>query len=742
MAEIPVKRIPTAYKARFGLFEANLATGELHKSGIRIRIQGQPFRLLTCLLEEPGDVVTREDLQQRLWGADTTVDFDRSLGTAINKLRDALGDSAENPRFIETLARRGYRFIAPVTFIYKEAAPSEETPSHNLEQPGALVSSMAPDVAAEENSPAPAQPPQRARWILPVIAALAILVTALLGYGTGHLRRSQPLSIPEIRQITFSGRVSPADPLFESFGPMATDGSRLYFPEIIEGRAVLAQSLIADGETTTIPLPNAIAAPYVSDISPDGASLLLHNHLTAEAEQPLWIVPTIGIGAHRIPGVLAHDASWMPNGEQILFAHNNGLYIVDPNGANLHLLTTVPGRAFWMRWSPKGQELRFTLLNSETHGFRLWSVAANGSDAHELFPQISGSTCCGSWTANGREFVFEKSTGIRSNIWVAPVRHSWFGPSHQPYALTNGPLRYQAPVPDRTENRIYFIGLDLRSELLQYDPNSQLFVPFGGAITNASRVSFSRDGQWVAWIRPDDDSLWCSRRNGSGRIQLTAPPLQVFMMRWSPDDRQLAVMARTPGQRWAIYTIAASGGPLHLVYREDRSQADPGWSPDGQKIAFGRLPDLMAEASMPKAIYIYDLATQHLSEVPGSMGYFSPRWSPDGRYLAALSLNQTRLVLYDFKTGKWKTLVEQAAADPIWAYGKPVIYFNNFSAPGQPLYSVNAITDKVEKVADLNDLRAVDAVDYRFAGLTPKNIPLVDARTSAANIYTLALPHR
>lgn len=742
MAEIPGKRIPPAHKVRFGLFEANLATGELHKSGIRIRIQGQPFRVLTCLLEEPGEVVTREDLQQRLWGADTTVDFDRSLGTAINKLRDALGDSAENPRFIETLARRGYRFIAPVTFIRKEAAPSEEITPAKVDEPKALASSRAPEGAAQENSPAPPQPARRAGWGLPVIAALAVLAAALLGFGVGHLRGSQPPSIPEIRQITFSGRVSPAAPLFESFGPMTTDGSRLYFSEIIEGRAVLAQALIADGETTTIPLPNAIAAPYVSDISPDDASLLLHNHLTAEAEQPLWIVPTIGVGAHRIPGVLAHDASWMPNGEQILFAHNDGLYTVDPNGANLHLFATVPGRAFWMRWSPNGKELRFTLLNSETHGFRLWSMAANGRDAHALFPQMGGSTCCGSWTANGREFVFEKSTGIRSNIWVAPVHSGWFGPSRQPYALTNGPLRYQAPVPDRTASRIYFIGLDLRSELLQYDTDSQLFVPYRGAITNASRVSFSRDGQWVAWIRPDDDSLWCSRPNGSGRIQLTSPPLQVFMVHWSPDDRQLAVMARTPGQRWAIYTISASGGPLHLVYHEDRSQADPGWSPDGQQIVFGRLPDLMAEASMPKAIYIYDLATQHLSEVPDSQGYFSPRWSPDGRYLAALSLNQTSLVLYDFKTGKWKTLVKQAVADPVWAYGKPMIYFNNFSAPGQPLYSVNAATGKVEKVADLNDLRAVDAVDYRFAGITPENIPLIDARTSTANIYTLALPHR
>ena len=105
----------------FGLFEADSESGELRKSGIRIRLQAQPFRVLICMLERPGEVITRDEIQHRLWGDDTIVDFDHSLGTAINKLREALGDSAENPRFIETLARRGYRFIAPVTVVGQSA---------------------------------------------------------------------------------------------------------------------------------------------------------------------------------------------------------------------------------------------------------------------------------------------------------------------------------------------------------------------------------------------------------------------------------------------------------------------------------------------------------------------------------------------------------------------------------------------------------------------------------------------
>ena len=115
---------------RFGVFAVDLAAGELRKNGVRIRLQEQPFQMLAYLLEHPGEVVTREELSQKLWPADTFVDFDHSLNTAVNKLREALGDSASSPRFVETLARRGYRFLAPVE---REQAnePAAELPVAN-----------------------------------------------------------------------------------------------------------------------------------------------------------------------------------------------------------------------------------------------------------------------------------------------------------------------------------------------------------------------------------------------------------------------------------------------------------------------------------------------------------------------------------------------------------------------------------------------------------------------------------
>src|SRR3989475_4293129 len=138
----------------FGSFEVDLASGELRREGLKVKLQDQPLRLLVLLLERGGEVVTREELRERLWPADTFVDFDHSLNTAVRKLREALGDSAETPRYVETLARRGYRFVAPV------AEPGPTAP---------LAHSADADVASLPPSTATPLPPSARRVV--VIAA-------------------------------------------------------------------------------------------------------------------------------------------------------------------------------------------------------------------------------------------------------------------------------------------------------------------------------------------------------------------------------------------------------------------------------------------------------------------------------------------------------------------------------------------------------------------------------------------
>src|SRR5258707_2918738 len=142
-------RTESAKTLRFGVFEVDLRAGELRKQGVRIKLQEQPFHVLTVLLQRPGEVVTREELRNQNWSADTFVDFDNSLNTAINKLREALGDSADNPRFIETLPRRGYRFIAPVSSEdATEKRGMDSTPSPRWKFAIAVMAAFAIGVAS------------------------------------------------------------------------------------------------------------------------------------------------------------------------------------------------------------------------------------------------------------------------------------------------------------------------------------------------------------------------------------------------------------------------------------------------------------------------------------------------------------------------------------------------------------------------------------------------------------------
>jgi DNA-binding winged helix-turn-helix (wHTH) protein len=225
-------------KVRFGVFEADLRTGELRKHGIRIRLQGQPFKILAALLERPGELVTRDELQKRIWGAQTIGDFDHSLGTAIKKLRDALGDSAETPRYVETLAKRGFRFILPVETIEPQVvgrvlAPAVELPELRPSQP-----------VPEPVGPAPVQNRRNLRIVLAGLIGTPVVAFLLWSWFA-------PQSPPILRftKITSSDRIFPGQISLERFPGLGTDGVRIYFPEVENGRIVLAYTSLTGGET-------------------------------------------------------------------------------------------------------------------------------------------------------------------------------------------------------------------------------------------------------------------------------------------------------------------------------------------------------------------------------------------------------------------------------------------------------------------------------------------------------------
>jgi Tol biopolymer transport system component/DNA-binding winged helix-turn-helix (wHTH) protein len=741
--------VPPKSRVSFGLFEADLLTGELWKAGRRIRLQSQPFKLLASLLETPGRIVTREELQLRLWGPDTVVDFDHALGTAINKVREALGDSADNPRFIETLSRRGYRFIAPVQVL-------SDPGTHPLDQPPAVIaipqiSGTVPTVASLQAAveppasgnathgveiPASQQTVARSGVVLrPIVWTAASVVVIAVAVGGFLVGSRQKAPAPEhIERVTEDGHLAPGLAPLENLAAGATDGIHLFASRIEGGSSQLVSIDLNSGVLAPVQLPDEVAAPSLGSLSPNGSRLLLRSHLSSAGEQSLWVVPTTGGSALRVGSILAHDATWMPNGESILAASGKSLYLINSAGAP-QLYATLPGEAFWLRWNPSGTLLRFTIIDPASHTETLWQMRANDRNP---VPLLNGwnnpaGECCGVWSNDGKHYVFESSRGSRSDLWE--LRGNDTG---APVALTDGPLNFRAPVAAPAGNRIFFLGVEERSELQRFDPATRQMVPERDFLATAVRVSYSRDGRWVCWT-DSAGILWRARSDGTETLQLTPASLVVFLAHWRPDGAKLALMARKPGHVWSIYEVPATGGPIDELLHDNHNAADPSWSPDGAKLVFGRTNDVLGDDSPSRPLLVLDRNTGTVSPISGSEGLFSPRWSPDGRYIAALSLNLRGLRLYDTRTGVWSPLPVTSAADPVWSADSRYIYFHGSLDPGQPISRIDVATRRSEEVVRLNTPERADAADFVFGGLTPDNRPLVRARNVTADYYSLYL---
>jgi Tol biopolymer transport system component/DNA-binding winged helix-turn-helix (wHTH) protein len=720
----------TRHRVSFGLFEADPVSGELWKAGARVKIQSQPFRVLITLVERSGEVVTRDELHDQVWGKDTNIDFDRALSIAINKVRDALGDNAENPRFIETLARRGYRFIAPVSRAVSEINTPAEIASL-VASAGLNATAVTPQVIAHR-APATGSPYRTRMLLAGVAVVLGFAIAAMLGYRLGADRSA--VWTPELRQVTRINRIRPAWDSLEDFATVATDGRRLFATTVEAGRSNIVQVAIPDGSVQALSVPDEIGSISLCDISPDGSRLLVRSRSSNESEQPLWILPVAGGSAERV-SVLAHDATWMPDGSALLYAVGNTLRILNLRDGQTRTFATLSGRAFWMRWSPDDKRMRFTLLDPISHEQSLWESNETGTVLHPLLPGWGkpANECCGNWLPDGSAFLFQAIRDKNSDIWMLND-----GRSQHPRRLTNGPMLFEGPVAVGDRKRAFFTGIDLQSQLEVFSPATREFISYNGFFSDAQRLEVTRDRRWLAWTDLNG-RLWRCRVDGSERLQLTPGGLHVFLARWSPDGTWLAFMARAPGMAWQIYLVRVDGTDLHPLKPESRNQADPAWSADGRSIAFGRVPDLMGRENAPRSIQVIDLVTHQFQTLPGSENLFSPRWSPDGRWIAAMSLDQKQLRLYDTVNRTWRTFRGTEVADPVWSADSKSIYAQSYNSPGEPIIKLDITTGAIQTYATRSSPEADRPAQFFFCGLLAGDIPVIQSRRETANIYSLEL---
>jgi eukaryotic-like serine/threonine-protein kinase len=545
---------------------------------------------------------------------------------------------------------------------------------------------------------------------------LALLVIASLTY-----LQSRPLPQPKV-----SGYV----PVTHDGNPKAlvgTDGARLFFDEHAASGHVIAQVSSSGGEVVDVPVPDPTMSLLA--VSPDGATLLVADVVGQTALQgSLWAVPVLGGSPRRLGEATGQAAAWSPDGQRVVYAEGNDLFLANSDGSELHKLVSAPDRVQYLAWSPDGAVIRFN-VGALTFTGPLYQVSVNGTNLHLLVPgwHTPPDENCGRWTADGKYFVFKSGT----NIWAIAEKGNLFGKADsQPVQLTSGPMTFFTPLPSKDGQRLFVVGALARGELTRYDTRSAEFAPFLSGIS-ADGVSFSKDGQWMAYVSFPEGTLWRSKVDGSQRIQLTYPPLTAVLPSWSPDGQQIVFYAMLNRQKAKLYMVSSDGGtPRVLIPKDSTEEYDPTWSPDGTSIAFG------SPASDPTStIQILDVKTHQISTLPDSKGLFSPRWSPDGRNLVAMSFDSRSLSLFDFAIQKWEQIAKISMGFPNWSKNGDYVYF--LHEENQPSVMRVRIRDqKLERVADLKNFRQT-GYWVVWLGMAPDDSPLLLRDTGTQEIYAL-----
>ncbi len=302
-------------------------------------------------------------------------------------------------------------------------------------------------------------------------------------------------------------------------------------------------------------------------------------------EDPFWTLPLPAGAPRRLGEIVGHDGAWSPTDGRSIpkwFRSLRGR----PIGNNARKLITASGFVTGSRFSPDGSRIRFTVTASETNALSLWEVSGDGSGLHALFPgwHTPPDECCGRWTADGRYYFFYS----QGAIWALREGKGFFhGRESVPMQVATSPLNFSAGAPSPDGKKLYVIEGQPRGELVRYDRQSKQFVPFLSGIS-AGELDFSRDTKWVTYVTYPERSLWRSQVDGSDPLQLTYPPIQVALPRWSPDGTQIAYSASQPGKKWRIFLISAQGGTPQRLAAEEKDEIDATWSPDGVQVAFGR----------------------------------------------------------------------------------------------------------------------------------------------------------
>jgi Tol biopolymer transport system component len=575
------------------------------------------------------------------------------------------------------------------------------------------------------------------RWKWPAISALAIILLGAIGY---FLRPAlPPPRVLGYTQLTDDGRPKEG---------LQTDGSRIYFKETVGGVDLLAQVSVTGGQVVPINIP--FQSFDLLGISPDGTELLVASETKASSQfdHPLWQVPALGGAPRRLGKLLGREAAW--SGSQrgdLVVATGNSLFVGPADGSESQKLVTLEGIPLAPRWSPDGNVLRFTQQGQGNLALSLWEISRDGSGLHQLFsgwhnpPAEAG----GVWTPDGKYFLFGCLHGNRTDIWAMREREDLFHKTnHVPVQLTSGPMDNGAGIPSKDGKRLFVIGNQPRAEVVRYDAKSGQFLPYLSGIS-AGGLSFSRDGQWVAYTAFPEGTLWRSRVDGSERLQLTFARPDTLVSgnsAWSPDGKRIAFERIQLGKPARILVVAGEGGAAEELPTGTSNAEGPSWSADGNVIYFSDAVNFADYNSW--SIKSINLATNQVSDLPDSKrsGYAS--LSPDGHYLLTIAVEQElgNLRLYDFTAKKWLDLAGPLGGgigSRTWSTDGKYVYFDTVRGKDPALYRVRVADHMLERIVSLKGFKpeAGSITALPWSGVAPDGSPLILRKAGTHEIYAL-----
>jgi Tol biopolymer transport system component/DNA-binding winged helix-turn-helix (wHTH) protein len=621
---------------RFGVFELDALRGELRRNGTLIKLREQPARILLLLLENAGQMVTREQLRQHLWPSDTFVDFDHSLNSAVMKLREALGDSADKPLYIETIPRKGYRFVAPVLEASTDKSPAQDA-SANLSSNGAVVASagdvrLAEEVSAEPPREQADRPPSRLR----VTALSALLLLPLLLFA-GWIVRRPPHPRPNTPEAASPNlRIVPVTNVKGSVGGavFSPDARQIAFTWTgPEGRRSDLYVQMVGGET---PLRLTHLKSGFLDTpqwSPDGREIAFT--WCGGTSEGVYLIPALGGAERKLTGIdcrygFAGSPIWTLDGQHMLLIDRctpsgpHGIVLFSFATGKKQCLT-APGSAnaddSSPALSPDGTTVAFACVTSVGVS-EIYLVPASGGTPRRLTSENHGVGPL-MWTPDGRYIVFESDRGVLARIWRVPAAGGAIEPE----------MRYPRVGSFSRDGRRFLYADDLggeppstwRADLSAAGGRVLKTRDLNSSPYRAYAAQPSPDGTKIAFVsgRAGADEIWSSSADGNHPLQLTSLGRLSGTPRWSPDGRWIAFDSR-PNLHSQIYLVDAEGRNLHMITEGEHDNVVPSWSRDGRWIYF---------CSMRTGSYqIWKHSLENGSEMQlTQQGGFFPFESYDGR---------------------------------------------------------------------------------------------------------------